>query len=144
MTASLLDVNVLVALAWPNHVHHELAHRWFRRLPGRRWATAAITQSGFLRVSSNRAANPHAVTPREALELLRRMCALPGHEHWSDDIDLARLDDAQVAPLVGHRQVADLHLVALARARGGRLATLDRALGPLAGKDAADVVQVIL
>lgn len=25
----LLDVNVLVALAWPNHVHHEAVQAWF-------------------------------------------------------------------------------------------------------------------
>ena len=31
---ALLDVNVLVALAWPNHVHHTQAHRWFSaRMP---------------------------------------------------------------------------------------------------------------
>ena len=26
----LLDVNVLIALAWPNHVHHAAAHTWSR------------------------------------------------------------------------------------------------------------------
>ena len=26
---ALPDVNVLVALAWPNHVHHEQARGWF-------------------------------------------------------------------------------------------------------------------
>jgi hypothetical protein len=26
---SLLDVNVLLALAWPTHVYHLAAHRWF-------------------------------------------------------------------------------------------------------------------
>jgi uncharacterized protein len=26
---ALLDVNVLVALFDPDHVHHEAAHRWF-------------------------------------------------------------------------------------------------------------------
>ena len=29
MTA-LLDVDVLVALAWPNHVHHDPARAWFK------------------------------------------------------------------------------------------------------------------
>jgi predicted nucleic acid-binding protein len=28
---TLLDVNVLIALAWPNHVHHDLAQTWFER-----------------------------------------------------------------------------------------------------------------
>jgi hypothetical protein len=29
-----LDVNVLIALAWPSHVHHEAAHRyrWMSRV----------------------------------------------------------------------------------------------------------------
>ena len=37
--ATLLDVNVLLALAWPNHQHHAVAHRWFRRESRRGWAT---------------------------------------------------------------------------------------------------------
>jgi predicted nucleic acid-binding protein len=28
---TLLDVNVLIALAWPNHVHHGIARNWFRK-----------------------------------------------------------------------------------------------------------------
>jgi predicted nucleic acid-binding protein len=27
--SSLLDVNVLLALAWPNHVHHAASRTWF-------------------------------------------------------------------------------------------------------------------
>jgi predicted nucleic acid-binding protein len=27
--AALLDINVLTALLWPAHEHHEVAHRWF-------------------------------------------------------------------------------------------------------------------
>ena len=29
MKAALLDTNVLLALAWPNHQHHAQAHAWF-------------------------------------------------------------------------------------------------------------------
>jgi predicted nucleic acid-binding protein len=50
---SLLDVNVLIALAWPNHIHHRLASRWFDRNRKSGWATCPLTQSGFVRVSSN-------------------------------------------------------------------------------------------
>lgn len=32
MTVALPDVNVLVALAWPNHVRHGRAHAWFAEL----------------------------------------------------------------------------------------------------------------
>ena len=128
MSEALLDVNVLVALAWPNHVHHEWAHRWMRRGQDRDWATCSVTQAGFVRVSSNRSALPYARPPLEALDLLRRMTELPGHVFWPDDVDLARVDWIREVPLVGHRQVTDVHLLALALARGGRVATFDRSL----------------
>ena len=74
--AMLLDVNVLVALAWPNHVHHVAARAWFNDVGQKRFATCPVTQSGFVRVSSNRTCHParahaargvHSVAPdREA------------------------------------------------------------------------------
>ena len=67
---ALLDVNVLIALAWPNHAHHGAAHRWFDDAGRAGWATTPFTESGFVRVSSNRAAIPTATSPALALELL--------------------------------------------------------------------------
>ncbi len=61
----LLDVTVLVALAWPNHVHHHSARRWFAHRPGP-WATTPVTECGFVRVSSDRVVIPDAVTPEAA------------------------------------------------------------------------------
>jgi hypothetical protein len=68
----LLDVNVLVALAWPNHQFHLAA---IRRLESRRnrWATCALTQLGFIRLSSNPVAVPSPRRPAEAAALLRIM-----------------------------------------------------------------------
>ena len=48
MKVALLDVNVLIALAWPNHVHHELSLRWFKEQQPRGWATCPATQTGFV------------------------------------------------------------------------------------------------
>ena len=31
---ALFDVNLLVALAWPSHVHHQAALAWFQRTSG--------------------------------------------------------------------------------------------------------------
>src|SRR5271155_419187 len=41
----LLDVNVLVGLAFPVHVLHQKTHSWFRREPDRLWATCPLTQA---------------------------------------------------------------------------------------------------
>lgn len=130
MTA-LLDVNALVALAWPNHVHHRAARSWFHRDHARGWATCPLTESGFVRVSSSRRATSEARTPAEAVLLLRRLVALPGHRFWEDDVSLARDEILALDRLVGHRQVTDAHLLLLAIRRGGRLVTFDRGLGQL-------------
>ena len=135
MKVSLLDVNVLVALAWPNHVHHARAHAWFRDARASGWATSPLTQSGFVRVSSNVRAVPEARTPVEAMALLRRIVRLPGHEFWPDDTAAANEDGGPLALVVGYRQVADAHLLTLAMRRGGRLATFDAGVRDLVPGD---------
>ena len=141
---ALLDVNALVALAWPNHVHHEAAHLWFRKQQERGWATCPLTESGFVRVSSNPMTTPEARTPAEALELLERMVAAAGQVFWRDDVSLATDELLFRERLFGHRQVTDAHLLALAIRRGGRLATFDRGILQLVpGGHAPDVVELI-
>ncbi|MDQ3537239.1 MAG: type II toxin-antitoxin system VapC family toxin [Actinomycetota bacterium] len=150
MTASdeggvtLLDVNVLVALAWPSHVHHATAHAWFSQHQPLGWATCPTTENGFVRVSSNAAVIPHAVPPAAAIELLDQITRVDGHQFWADDVRGvvgAQLDRALV---VGHRQVSDAHLLALALSRGGALATLDRAVRGLAPRGRASAVLSLL
>jgi uncharacterized protein len=126
--AVLLDVNVLVALAWPNHVHHAAALDWFEEIGHTRFATCPVTQSGFVRLSSNRRAIPLARTPREACALLRRIVSLPGHVFWTDEIDLSGTEHIAWERLGSHAQVTDAHLLAIALHHGGRLATFDREL----------------
>lgn len=128
--ASLPDVNVLVALAWPSHVHHRLASDWFSSPSAELWATCPITQSGFIRVSSNRAIVEPAATPREALGVLRQLTTLRQHQFWADDLDFTQ-DDFRFDFVAGYRQVTDAYLLQLVIARGGRLVTLDRAIPEL-------------
>ena len=48
--AALLDVNVLIALLDPRHVHHEAAHHWFAARGSDPWASCALTQNAVLRI----------------------------------------------------------------------------------------------
>ncbi len=69
--ADLLDVNVLVALCWPSHVHFEPAHRFFENTE--HWATTPITELGLVRISSNPSVfGKDAVSTGEARALLGR------------------------------------------------------------------------
>jgi toxin-antitoxin system PIN domain toxin len=122
----LLDVNVLVALAWPNHVHHRVAIKWFLRHQADGWATSPTTESGFVRVSSNGQVMPTAVPPPVAIDMLDRFRRLDHHVFWVDDISLAGHPLVERARIATHHQVTGAHLLALARAREGRLVTLDR------------------
>jgi toxin-antitoxin system PIN domain toxin len=127
MLVALLDVNVLIALAWPNHVHHAAARRWFETSSSHGWATTPVTELGFVRISSNKNVIPGAATPGHALGVLGALCRLPGHEFWPDD---ARLVDAPFPTdrLGTHKQLTDVHLAALASLRKGRLVTFDRGI----------------
>ena len=124
--AALLDVNLLVALFDPDHVHHEPAHRWFRGQRRSGWATCPLTENGIVRILSNPAYSPSAERPEQ---IARRLASFRGaghHAFWPDDVSLC---DARVFNLaVGHRQLTDVYLLALAAKHGGFLATFDRSI----------------
>jgi|SRR5579884_2138309 len=129
---ALLDVNALVALAWDSHVHHAAIRAWFTRHAARGWATCPVTESGFVRVSSNPAALPATISPSAAREVLAAMRVVGRHRFVPDDVSMTDRDLPRVA---GHRQVTDAHLLTLARRHRLRLVTFDAALRELGGQD---------
>ena len=125
MKPALLDTNVLLALAWPNHQHHRAAHDWFRAESRYGWATCAFTQVGFVRLSSNPAYTPSAVTPQQAAGLLQKFLSHPKHAFWASP---SASSPVIYLRALGHQQVNDAYLVEVANRRHGRLVTLDTRL----------------
>jgi uncharacterized protein len=128
MSVSLLDVNVLIALFDPSHIHHERAHQWFGRSRNSGWATCPITLNGCIRILSNPAYPTITATPTEVMDHMRAFCSNPHHESWTDSVSL--LDETLFrAPMfVGHRVLTDVYLLGLAVRHHGRLATFDGAI----------------
>ncbi len=124
-------------------MHHGAAHRWFRANREGGWATCPLTESGFVRVSSNRRAIPEACTPGDAIRLLEQIRAVSGHVFWADDISPVDPLWVPFARVTGYRQVTDAHLLALAMRHGGRLATFDRRLAELGTGDCLDALEVV-
>jgi len=128
----LLDVNVLLALAWPNHQFHVAS---LRALQSRRdrWATCALTQLGFIRLSSNPAAIPTAKGPAEAAALLEAMVADPLHVYLESlPSPVAKGCREAFARILGCRQVTDAYLLLLARRNRAIFVTFDARLEGLA------------
>lgn len=128
---ALLDVNVLVALFDPDHVHHDAAHTWFASSRDTGWATCAITENGFVRVVSNPRYPGGRTTAADAAGLLRQLCGSAEHRFWPASVSIRDEERFDYRRLGGHRRVTDLWLLALAVAQGGCLATFDRGI-PLA------------
>jgi toxin-antitoxin system PIN domain toxin len=128
MSASLLDVNVLIALIDPAHVHFHAAHEWFTSRKGHTWATCPITVNGCIRILSQPGYAGRVLSCGEAASLLRERCRLSDHEFWPDDISL--LDEARcgLSKVIGPRQITDIYLLALAVTHRGQLVTFDRTI----------------
>lgn len=133
----LLDPNVLIALAWTNHPHHVLAASWFRGGGSPAWASTPATEMGFVRLSCNPLIVAARVTASEASDLLTALRSREDHEFWPDATEAAAVDWTSTT---SHRNVPDTHLVAVARAHHGLVATLDRALAERAGPHAVQLI----
>lgn len=139
----LLDVNVLLALIWPNHVHHDAAKSWFRTVRDRGWATCPFTEAGFVRISCIPSVTDKSITAAEAILLLHDLRGKGDHTFWPADRSITTLARDIAVRIQGHQQVTDAVLLSLARQRGGRLATLDARLPALQAANGQDSIFVL-
>ena len=126
---SFPDVNVWLALATTEHVHHGLAVRWWKEASGR-IAFSRITQLGFLRLMTTAAAMDG--------KPLRMSAAWSVHDRlFEDDRVVFISEPAAVEPFFRENTSGgapspkiwvDAWLLAFAHAAEGTVITFDRAL----------------
>ena len=121
---ALLDVNVLIALLDPDHIHHQRATDWLKQEIQYGWASCPITQNGCLRIMAQ-PAYPNSTPVASIAERLQRATSHDSHCFWPDDISLLDGDDVDWRRMIGHRQVTDVYLLALAAKQRGRFVTFD-------------------
>ncbi len=114
----LLDANALIALVVADHEHHAAAARWAAEVDG--VALCPIVEGALVRFLV-RAGEGHAT----AVAILSALYRSPLCDFWEDSLSY---EGVGLGHVVGHRQVTDTYLAALAKSRGARLATFDRAL----------------
>ena len=138
--ALLLDLNFLVALAWPNHQFHRIATQRLSTHKGN-WATCALTQLGFIRLSSNPRVVGSARTPSESAALLNQLVSHRQHVYL--DSLPPPVEPPQVElfeRLMGYKQTTDAYLVALATARECTFLTFDARLAALDGSSDVELL----
>ncbi|MCS5698023.1 PIN domain-containing protein [Cyanobium sp. FGCU-52] len=144
MSAALLDVNVLIALMDPRHVHHELAHSWFAGSAPSAWATCPITENAVLRILGHPRYPNSPGPPAVVAPLLQGLLAHSRHRFWPDDLSLLTGTVVRHERLLDSAQLTDAYLLALAVHHAGTLVTLDRRLqgdGVRGGAEALVVLQ---
>lgn len=139
----LLDVNLLLILHDPRHPHYDLVSQWFTQRGSKSFATCPITQSGLMRLLTHGLPGLAPFEMQEARDALQHLIRQPGHVFWPDTP--AYIDSTQFlfARMQGHRQTTDAYLLGLAIHNNGKLATLDRGILHLAGKEFADHVEIL-
>ena len=93
-----------------------------------------------MRVSSNPKVLPSPIGVAAARGVLTALRAVEGHRFLTDDVSIA---DPDIPAIVGHRQVTDAHLIALARHRGTRVVTFDAGVLALGGADDVELLSAL-
>ena len=137
----LLDVNALLALAWPNHQFHTAVLLRLEKRPVPRWASCALTQLGFVRLSSNPKVVGVRKTPAEAVALLAALTSDQQHVYL-ETLPALPQTAGVFRQLLGHQQVTDAYLLGIAEASNATLLTLDRRVVP-PGKARAHIEVVV-
>lgn len=137
----LLDVNVLLALAWPHHPFHSLARKRLEVHNGR-WSTCALTELGFLRLSLNPAIVNLRLAPAEAADMLAAIVTDRRHVYLGSlPSPVAPPHRVLFTKILGYRQVTDVYLLGLAKQARATLVTFDSRMKELAhGPDNVEVL----
>lgn len=139
----LPDVNALLALLDPMHVHHDAAHRWFASQLSPQIILCSHVVNGVIRVASQPKYPNCLGTSGLVREVLRGFVKRGGTAVCERDISL--LDDEVLLnpELLTPSHIADLYLLALAVSHGVRLATFDRRIPVTAISGGAAALEVI-
>ena len=140
---ALLDVNVLIALVDPQHVHHEPSHRWFQSHGGHGWATCPLTQNALLRILGNPRYPNSPGGPVVVMPLLQELLAHPTHVFWPDALSWDAAGVFETEALLHHGQITDAYLLGLAFHNQGTLVSFDKRLSTRAVRGGEEVLQLI-
>lgn len=121
----LLDVNVWVALLDEAHVHHMVALTFIQRRK-LKISTCPLVENGVIRVLNLPGYSVYGPAGFDRVrQKISEICAELDHEFWPDSLSLREPGVLNWSRVLGHNQITDAYLLALAVANQGCLVTLD-------------------
>lgn len=125
MKRFLPDVNTLLALLDPMHVHHEAAHQWYANQSPLRLILCSHVENGVIRVASQPKYPNCLGTSSRVRDVLQDFVQKVNAASCKMDVSL--LDEAVLlhADMLTPSRVSDLYLLALATANEALFATFD-------------------
>ncbi len=143
MNRFLLDVNALLALLDPMHVHHEAAHEWYGHRLQKRLLTCSHVENGVIRVAGQPKYPNCLGTSGRVREAVQKFVRQVGAERCDQEVTLVD-DKVLLRPeLLTPSRVSDLYLLALAAANNARLATFDRRIPAAAVAGGSKALELI-
>lgn len=143
MTTYLLDVNALLAMLDPMHVHHESAHRWYAMKKKPRLLLCSHVVNGVIRVASQpRYSNPLGTCSRvrEVLHQFVKSVDVTFCEKEANLLDdVILVSSEELTP----SRVGDLYLLARAVVNGASFATFDTRIPAHAISGGTEALEVI-
>ena len=138
----LLDVNVWVALLDEAHVFHVQALAFIERRK-LQIATCPMVENGVVRVLNLPGYSRLGPVDFEVVaRKLDEICADMDHAFWPDNVSLRTRGMVNWPRVLGHNQITDIYLLALAVVNDGCLVTLDHRVAPttVAGASARNLL----
>jgi toxin-antitoxin system PIN domain toxin len=142
-TEALLDVNVLIASIFEDHIHHTRARTFVEALE--HFYTCPTTQGGFLRFATRpwkdaeKIPRPPRLSMSAAHSKLKELIEAEGHVFLPDDLSFV---DLSLRSMQGHLQWTDAYLLKLASRHRLRFASIESRMANLDDPDSPALVVV--
>lgn len=140
---NLLDLNALIALTDSEHLHYRKAQEWFNAHGQENWGICALTEAGFIRVTTNPAFSPSPRTFEQVIAILQVLKGHRGYSYWDINESWVTLTASFAARISGHQQVTDAYLLGLAVKENGVLVTFDKGIKYMAGAEFSKNVLIL-
>jgi len=145
MQRYLPDINTVLALLDPLHIHHHDAHRWYEAVSPIQLVICPHVENGVMRVASQPRYPNYLGTASTVREVLKKFIDQLKVERCT--IEPSLMDDKilkspdQLTP----SSISDLYLLSVAASNGAKLATFDQRIKSSAihgGKKALEIIAI--